>query len=380
MSGRGFGKTRSGAEDVKAFGLTHPKSRIAVGAPTFADGRDTCVEGESGLLSVLPADSVRNWNRSMGELYLTNGTRYKVISGEKPAKGRGPQWMRMWGDEIAEWRRPETWHQLMLGLRLGDDPRAVATGTPKPVELIRELVADPDTHITTGATYENRRNLAPAFFKLIMRRYEGTTMGRQEILGELLSEMPGALWQRAIIEEHRVSPKDALRLEDMEKIVVGLDPEGTAAGDSESGIVVAGKVGDHAYVLADLSEHLSPEGWASRAIAGYRSHEADYIVAETNQGGDMVKHTIRTVDRSVPVHTVHAKRGKALRADPVVSLYEQGRVHHVGTLGRLEDQQCSFTRKEQPLGSDRVDALVYALMELNPSAGRRKKPRGGKVA
>ncbi len=381
MAGRGWGKTRTGAEDVKAHGLLNPKCRIAVGAPTFADGRDVCFEGESGLLSVLPADSILKWNRSIGELYLTNRSVYKIVPGEKPAKGRGPQWNRLWGDEVAEWRRPDTWRQLMLGLRLGEDPRAVATGTPKGVELVRELVSDEDCVVTSGSTYENRANLPNNLFREIMRRYEGTSIGRQEILGELLSELPGSLWKRAIIEEHRIPTEDAPALEDFAEIVVAVDPAGSDdEANSETGIVVAGRIGEkatgHAYVLADLSGHYTPDGWSKATLDAFDLYEADYTVAERNQGGAMVRSTLRSRDPNLPLKTVHAKRGKTLRADPVVSLDEQGRVHHVGTLARLEDQQCSFARDEQPLGTDRVDARVYAISELLLAGGRSGRGRG----
>lgn len=333
------------------------------------------------MLSVLPADSIRHWNRSIGELRLTNGTYYRIISGERPASGRGPEWNRFWADELAEWRRPETYRQTILGLRAGEDPKAIVTGTPKPVQIIRELVASPDTYITTGSTYENRANLAENVFREITERYEGTSIGEQEIYGKLLSEMPGSLWTRALVERNRVSIAEAPALEDYDEIVVAIDPEGTEEGDSETGICVAGRVGPkatgHAYVISDLSDHYSPDGWARMSLDAYDLNEADYAIAEVNQGGDMVKNTLRSRDATVPVRYVHAKRGKVLRADPVVGLDEQRRVHHIGTLPQLEDQMCSFARDEQPLGTDRVDARVYAIMFLLLGSKERKKALTG---
>lgn len=384
-SGRGFGKTRTAAEFVKERGLNHPKARIAVAAPTFEDDvRDVCFEGESGLLSLLPEDSIRAWNRSGGELLLTNGTRYKGIRADVKRKGRGPQWNYLWGDEVGEWRYPEVWDQLMLGLRLGDDPRAIATFTPKPVQLVREILASEDVHITRGSTYDNRANLADNMFREILQKYEGTGKGRQEIYGELLSELPGAMWKRAIIEEHRVRSEDAPTLDDFAEIIVAVDPAGSDdEANSETGIVVCGRIGEraspmsHAYVLADMSGHYTPDGWSKAALDAFDLYEADYVVAEKNQGGAMVKSTLRSRNPNVPLKTVHAKRGKALRADPVVSLDEQGRVHHVGAHPVLEDQMCSFSRDEQPLGSDRVDARVYACSELLLSGGRSSRSRRG---
>lgn len=365
MAGRGAGKTRAAAEDVKAFGLLKPRSRIAVAAPTFSDARDICFEGESGILSVLPANSIRNWNRSIGELYLTNGSYYRIITGDRPAQARGPQWHRAWADEIAEWRRPETFWNLMLGLRLGSDPRAIVTGTPKPVKVVRDLVASPDTYLSRGTTYDNRANLPKNVFREIAERYEGTMLGRQEIYGELLLEMPGTLFPSAIIEEHRIRVEDAPTIEDLQEVVVAVDPEGTEEGDSETGIVVAGRIGDHVYILSDASDHMSPNGWGQRVVDSYDGWEADYVIAETNQGGAMVKYVISSKDPDIPIRTVHAKRGKVLRADPVVAKYEQGRVHHVGLLAKLETQMSAFTRTEQPLGTDRCLAAGTLIDTLN---------------
>lgn len=364
MAGRGAGKTRSAAEDLKLYGLQNPKSYLGVCGPTVEDTRDVCFEGESGLVNLLPPSTIKSYNRSLGELILTNGTVYKRYSAEKPRKFRGPQFHRFWGDEIAEWRYPETWHNMELGLRLGRDPRAIATGTPKPVPLVRELYNDDATVITSASTYDNIKNLPDRLFRRIAQRYEGTSRGEQEILGKLLDELEGALWSRALLERTRLS-HDQVAFERLEKIVIGVDPQGADDEEgSETGIIVAGKAGSHAYVLEDLSGYHSPDEWSRLVIDAYHSLNADRIIAEKNMGGAMVKDVLRTRDGNLPIKLIHAKRGKHLRAEPVVSLYEQGRVHHVGTLPDLEAQQTTFTIEEKPLGSDRVDADVYAISDL----------------
>jgi predicted phage terminase large subunit-like protein len=261
---------------------------------------------------------------------------------------------------------------LMLGLRLGADPRAVVTTTPRPTKLIKMLVADPKVVVTRGSTAENRGNLAPAFLDQIVRRYEGTRLGRQELDAEILEDTPGALWSHGIIEAARVTSTPELR-----RIVVAIDPAaGSGEHSDETGIVIAGKdAAGHGYVLGDLSERYTPTEWAKAAIAAYRAHGADRIVAEVNNGGEMVEATLRMVDPGVPFTAVRASRGKAARAEPVAALYEQGRVHHVGALPRLEDQMCGFgrdfDRARAGYSPDRVDALVWALTELmvQPLAG-----------
>jgi predicted phage terminase large subunit-like protein len=261
---------------------------------------------------------------------------------------------------------------LMFGLRLGNDPRAVVTTTPRPTKLIKALIADPKVVVTRGSTAENRKNLAPAFLDQIVRRYEGTRLGRQELEAEILEDVPGALWSHAIIDATRVAIAPQLT-----RIVVAIDPAaGSGEHSDETGIVVAGKNTDgHGYVLADLSGRYTPTEWARAAIAAYRAHSADRIVAEINNGGEMVEATIRIVDPTVSFAAVHASRGKVARAEPVAALYEQGRVHHLGALPRLEDQMCGFAhdfdRAVAGYSPDRVDALVWALTELlvEPIAG-----------
>lgn len=362
LAGRGFGKTRTAAEDVAWYGQTHPGSRIAVVAETFGDGRDVCIEGESGLLSCLPDESVAMWNRSMGELVLENATRYKIFSGDRPGQLRGPQHHRAWCDELAKWRyMREAWIQLQLGLRLGENPQTLVTTTPKPVALLRELLARENTHVTTGSTFDNAANLSASFLDEVREQYEGTRVGRQELYAEILDDVPGALWTRKMVEDARVKT-----LPEMTRVVVAIDPAVTSGEDSdETGIVVAGRGVDRkAYVLADRTCRLSPDGWAKRAVAAYTEFSADRIVAEVNNGGDMVENVIRTVAPRVSYKKIHASRGKRVRAEPVAALYEQGKVGHASAMPELEDQMVSFVPEGMDGSPDRVDALVWAITEL----------------
>ena len=370
LAGRGWGKTRTGAEDVAWYGVTNPGARIAVAAPTAADARDTCIEGNSGLLGVLPSQMVQTWNRSLGELILTNGTRYKAFSADEPDRFRGPQHHRAWADELAAWKHPDAWDQLMFGLRLGDHPRAVVTTTPRPTQLVRGLIKDAKTIITRGSTFDNAANLAPSALEQLRAKYEGTRLGRQELDAEILDDLPGALWTREMIDDQR---RDAAP--DMARIVVAVDPSGTSgAGDTGDsiGIVVSGLgVDGRFYVLADRTCKLSPDGWGRRAVQAYHEFAADRIIAERNFGGAMVQHVIKTVDRNVPYSEVTASRGKVARAEPVAALYEQGRVSHIGALPELEDQMCQIgpTGYVGEGSPDRADALVWAISELNSGSG-----------
>lgn len=339
-------------------------------AETFSDGRDVCMEGESGLLACLPESIVEHWNRSLGELVLTNGTIYKLFSGDKPDGIRGYQFHRAWTDELAKMRYArETWTQLQLGLRLGDDPRNVVTTTPRPIALLRELVSRENVHVTRGSTFDNEANLAAPFIAEIRARYEGTRIGRQELGGELLDDLPGALWSRAMVETAR----PALTIPDMVRVVVAVDPA-TTSGESadETGIVVSGKGSDgRAYVLADRSCRMSPDGWAKRALAAYDEFGADRLVAETNNGGDMVESVLRAQGSRVPYKKLHASRGKHTRAEPIAALYEQGKVTHLMPMPQLEDQMVAFLPEGGEAGDDRVDALVWAMTELmlGPTGG-----------
>jgi len=361
LAGRGWGKTRVGAEDMAYYGMCNPGVRLAVVAATAASARDICVEGESGLIGVIPPSLVKNWNRSMGELELTNGTRFKLFSADEPDRLRGYQHHRAWCDELASWRYPEAWDQLLLGLRLGQDPRVVITTTPKPTALVRSLLQREGVYVTRGSTFENAENLAPAALQQLKERYAGTRMGRQELEAEVLEDVEGALWQRSMIDDLRVKSAP-----EMQRVVVAIDPAVTSGEDSdETGIVVAGKgIDGHGYVLADRTCRLSPDGWVRRAVIAYDQFEADKLIGEVNNGGDLVERVIRTVGRNYPYKAVRASRGKMVRADPISALYEQGRVHHVGSFPELEDQMCQFTPDGYDGSPDRVDALVWAMSEL----------------
>jgi phage terminase large subunit-like protein len=275
---------------------------------------------------------------------------------------------------LCSWRYPESYDMLMFGLRLGDNPQCCITTTPKPLKILKEIMAQPGTVVTRGSTYDNEENLAKAFLSTIITKYEGTRLGRQELLAEILEDTPGALWTRATLDNFRVKEQPA----DLDRIVVSVDPAISSNEESdETGIIVAGSKGMEGYAIADYSGNLKPAVWAKRAVDAYYDHDADYIVAESNQGGEMVSHTIHTIDPNVPVKLIHASRGKQSRAEPISSLYEQGRVHHIGSLATLEDQLTTWVpgAADSP---DRLDALVHAMTSLliGKQTQRRVKPTG----
>lgn len=367
LAGRGAGKTRTAAEWIVSEAIQRPKTRWAIVAPTFGDVRDTCIEGESGVLSVIRRyQMLEDYNRSIGEIVLKNGSRLKGFSADKPDRFRGPQHHGAWCDELAAYRYTDAWDQLQFGLRLGEHPRVIVTTTPRPVSLIRNLVNrdDGSVSITRGSTFDNAKNLAPSALADLKLRYEGTRLGRQELYGEVIDEVDGALWT--------LSQIDALRVKDtppLMRIVVAIDPAVTSGEDSdETGIVVAGITSDgQYYILEDLTMRASPDKWARTAVDAYRRWQADRIVGETNNGGDMIEALLRQVDNTVSYKKVTATRGKLLRAEPVASIYEQGRAHHVGSFQALEDQMCNFT-PESDFSPDRLDALVWAMTELMEGA------------
>jgi phage terminase large subunit-like protein len=357
LAGRGFGKTRTGAEWVRARIKRYPLVNI-IGA-TADDARDVMVQGESGILAICPDNERPVYRKSERTLLWPNGAQTLIFTADEPERLRGKQHMGLWADELAAWRRPEAWDQAMLGLRLGNDPRAVVTTTPRPTPLIRRMVDDADTHVTRGSTYDNRDNLAPQFMAQIVSRYEGTRLGRQELNAELLLDVPGALWTLAMFDERRAPHLRG-------SVVVAIDPAASSGEESdETGIVVAAKCGDGAYyVLADRSCRDTPNGWASRAIAAYDEFAADRVVVEVNNGGEMVTNTLRTIRPGLPITAVHASRGKAIRAEPIAALYEQGSVWHTEPFTTLEDQLVSWT-PGSGASPDRLDALVWALTELS---------------
>ena len=377
MAGRGFGKTRTGAETVRAWVKEGARYVNLLGA-TADDARDIMVEGESGILAVCPKAERPEYVKHASKLSWPNGATSLIFTADKPDRLRGKQHEKLWADELASWRYLESWDQAKLGLRLGKNPQAVVTTTPRPLKALIELSKDASTVVTRGSTYDNQANLAEGFFSTIIKQYEGTRMGRQELLAELLEDMPGALWTRANIDSLRKSPG---ALPDMRRIVVAIDPAITnTEGSDETGIIVAGEgIDGHGYVWGDDSGRYSPQEWASKAVSRFLEDDADLIIAESNQGGDMVEQTIRTVNPSINVKQVHASRGKVTRAEPISALYEQGRIHHVGKLDTLEDQMCAFTsdfdRKSQGYSPDRVDALVWALTELFPGITKKERPK-----
>ena len=367
LAGRGWGKTRCGAEDTAFYALWHDNVRIAVIAPTLADARDICMEGESGLLSIIPRACIHKWNRSLGELVLMNGSRIKLFSADRPDRLRGPQHHRAWCDELASWPGRDAFDQLWFGLRLGTAPQAVITTTPRNTELIRELLArqGSDLQLTQGRTLDNAAHLSPGVLAQLHERYGGTRLGRQELDAELLEDSEGALWQRAAIDANRVKLAPAL-----ERVVIAIDPAMSShAGSDETGIVAGARgVDGSLYVLADWSGRYSPDGWAARVASLYHDLPANLVVAEVNAGGEMVERILRQAAPAVRFKPVHALRGKVARALPIAALYEQGRVRHVGSLAALEDQMCRFNGSGNGGSPDRVDALVWALTELSEAA------------
>lgn len=392
LAGRGFGKTRCGAEWVCDLVERGKAKRIALVAETAADARDVMVEGDSGILSVSPPWNKPHYQPSKRRLTWSNpdGSVRAVATtytAEKPDQLRGPQHDAAWCDEIAKWRYPQlTWDQLMFGLRLGKDPRVMATTTPRPIPLVKSLMADGLCHVTRGRTYDNRDNLAASFLQAIVKRFEGTRIGRQELDAEMLDDAPGALWKRGIIEDLRVT-----QLPEMVRIVVAVDPnvksgeaseksdngDGVATAElGECGIVAVGLGKDGiCYVMGDHSlVQPTPEKWGRETVAAFHNHGADRVVAEVNNGGDLVESNVRAIERNISFKQVRASRGKDIRAEPVASLYEQGRVKHLGMFPLLEDQMVQWEPGVSTWSPNRVDALVWAITELVLTGSQQAVP------
>jgi len=371
IGGRGAGKTRAGAEWVRcqALGLapfaSRPVARIALVGETEHDVREVMIEGVSGLLAVHPPQQRPQWQPSRKRLEWSNGAVAQAFSAEDPESLRGPQFSCAWSDEMAKWRYADaTFDMLQFGLRLGAQPRQLITTTPRPTALLKRLLADPSAVTTRAPTRANALNLAPTFLEAVLARYAGTRLGRQEIDGELIEDRPDALWSRTLIEECRVAEAPPLR-----RIVVAVDPPASSSKRADAcGIVAAGITdGGVVYVLADASvAAATPSLWANAAIALWRRLDADALVVEINQGGEMVRSVIGEVDPAVPVTAVRAVRGKWLRAEPVATLYEQSRVKHTGCFAALEDEMCDFGTTGLSTGRspDRLDALVWAISSL----------------
>ena len=374
LAGRGWGKTRTGAQDIALYALRNPNVNCAVVAPTHGDLRRVCFGGNSGLLSILPKEcflnskDLKGYSSSVSEVRLFNGSKITAYAAQEPDRLRGPQFHRAWCDEVAAWRYPEAFDQLMFGLRLGDNPQCVITTTPKPIQLIKNLVERDDVYVTRGNTFENEANLAESALTMLKEKYEGTTIGRQELYAEIVDDIDGALWTNKLIDRTRLQ-KDTEK--DLSQIIVAIDPAVTAnANSDETGIIVVGKdFNNNFYVLEDLSGRHSADKWGRIAINAFYEWEADRIVAEVNNGGDLVERLIRNIDTNVPYRSVRATRGKILRAEPIAALYEQDRVHHIGLYPELEQQMCSYTG-ETNTSPDRLDALVWGLTELSKSKGQ----------
>jgi predicted phage terminase large subunit-like protein len=366
LAGRGFGKTRLAAEWLAWQAAVNPGTRWAVVAPTFGDVRDTCAEGPSGVVAVLREYGVlENYNRSMGEILLTNKSRIKLFSGEEPDRLRGPNFHGGWFDELAAFTKPDAWDQYKFALRLGEHPQTVITTTPRPTKLVKGLLAQDGVVVVRGSTFDNAANLAPAALAELRAKYEGTRLGRQELYGEIVDQVDGALWTRELLDNARVTEPPPLA-----RIVVGVDPAVTSGDSSdETGIVVAGVSNDgHYYVLEDLTLKATPDGWARVAVDAYHRHGADRIIGETNNGGDMIELLLRQVDPNVSFKKVTATRGKIVRAEPIASLSEQGRLHMVGHFPKLEDQLTNYTIAS-PGSPDALDAMVWAITQLMDKQG-----------
>ena len=377
MAGRGFGKTRAGAEWIRSLAERDGSLRIALVAATRDEARAVMVEGESGLLNLGGRAARPRFEPSRGRLIWRSGAEARLYSGENPEGLRGPQHHVAWCDELAKWAHPEqAWNNLMMGLRLGLAPRVLVTTTPRPIPLLRRMIeSKPQDMVVTGGRTSENLMLSPRFRQAMADTYGGTRLGRQELDGELIAEVEGALWSRALIERCRVSDIAPLR-----RVVVGVDPPaGTGAAVDACGIIVAGLGEDgRAYVLEDATvQSLSPEGWAMAVASAARRKGADRVIVETNNGGAMVESVLRAIDATLPIRRVHASRGKIARAEPIAALYEQGKVAHMGALTDLEDQLAGMVTGGGYQGPgrspDRADALVWALSAL--MLGPEREPR-----
>lgn len=386
LAGRGYGKTRMMGEWFRGQVATDKYKYTSLAGATADDVRAVMIEGESGLLKICPTWFYPDYQSSRKKLVWPNGAETLIFYGSEPDVPRGKQSSLVWCDELAKWRYPEeTLDNILFGLRLGDCPMCGITTTPRPIKVIKDLAARPDCIVTGGSSYENRANLSAIFINTILGKYEGTRLGLQEIDGRVLDDNPGALWRRTWLDTHRIVAAPSL-----ERIVVAIDPQGAdpdgAGIGVETGIVCAGRGRalpgmahpdkPHYYVLEDLSLNGTPEQWGRQAVSGYEKHQADKLVGEKNYGGEMVRSTIHAVKPDAPYKGVTASRGKVIRAEPISTLSEQGRIHHVGFFRDLEDQLCEWV-PGMP-SPNRLDALVWAITELSegpvaPPAGHQRR-------
>jgi len=369
LAGRGFGKTRSGAESIRMLQESGRYGRFALIAPTAADARDVMIEGESGILATSPPWNRPEYEPSKRRLTWPNGAIATTYSGEDPESLRGPQHDAGWLDEMCAWSyAQDTWDMYSFGLRLGIRPLTVITTTPKPMQLLKDIMAEQGTYVTRGSTYDNKANLAPQFLAKIVKRYEGTRLGRQELNAEVLNDNPGALWNPSMVDPYRLPDKAVNEiLAKCVRVAVGVDPAvSNNENSAEHGIVVAGMDEDgNGYVFADRSLAGSPFQWGSAVVRAYKDFSADRIYPEVNNGGDLVESNIRNIDPNVPITQVRATRGKAVRAEPIAALYEQGRIKHVGNFPELEHQLYNWNPLDPTAKSpDRLDSLVWVLTGL----------------
>lgn len=374
LAGRGFGKTRTGAETIRQWVNSGKCRRIALISQTEADVRRVMVEGVSGLLSIGPQAERPKYIPSQGKLIWPNGAEAQIFSADSYEQLRGPQFDGAWIDELAKFRYPqETWDQLSFALRLGNNPQCIITTTPKPLSILQDMVKDESVVVTRGSTFDNAKNLSSHFLTSIKRRFDGTRLGAQELYGEVLSQAEGALWTHEQLDRLRRRETPELA-----RIVVAIDPATTHhEGSDETGIVAVGLAHDGtSYVLEDLSGKMPPAEWARKAVECYHRWKADRVVAEINKGGDLVERLIRTVDPTISFKAVRATRGKYTRAEPVAALYEQGKVFHKDKgLEQLENQMCTYIAGVTTKSPDRLDALVWAITELVLDSQGQMEPK-----
>lgn len=365
LAGRGWGKTLTGAYDLTQYCLTNPNSICGVVAPTYGDLKRVCFGGESGLINIVDKDLLDStgYNKSSNEIHFFNGSKIIGIPAESYDRLRGVQFHRAWLDELCSYRYPEAFDNLMMALRLGKEPKCIITTTPRPTKLLKDLVKRDDVRLIKGSTFDNVENLPVSTIRMLRERYEGTTIGKQELYAEIIDMNENALFKHNNIHDNRVKKAPQLT-----KIVVGVDPAVTSNKNSdETGIIVAGRdIDNHYYILDDKSGIFSPDIWIKKAIELYYHYQANKIVCEVNNGGDLILKLLQVQDASVPYQSVRASRGKMTRAEPVSSLYEQNKVHHVGYFKDLEEQMCSWTG-ETTDSPDRMDALVWSITALQSS-------------
>lgn len=365
LAGRGFGKTLAGAMDMISYCLKKPNVNCGVVAPTYSDLTKVCFQGESGIISLIDKDLLawKGYNKSSQEITFYNGSKIIGFPATEADRIRGQNFHRAWCDELASWRYRETFDNLMMALRLGDNPKCIITTTPRPTPLVKELFERKDVKKITGSTFENKDNLAKSTIEMLKERYENTRLGRQELYAEILEDIEGSLFKRDLIDASRVT-----QMPQLTKTVIAVDPAVTSnANSDETGIVVVGRgIDNHYYVLDDRSGTYTPDDWIKKAIGLYYEYEANYVVAEVNNGGDLIERLLRVQDDKVPYKSIRSTKGKMLRAEPVSSLYEQNKVHHVGFFKDLEEQMCQYTGNSVS-SPDRLDALVFGVTSLQNS-------------